>query len=122
MADNKRAIGAKGEELAARFLEAKGFKIVERNYRARQGEIDLVAREGKTLVFVEVKLDRTGKFGQPESWVDNKKRRQVVRTALRYLQEHNLGNVDCRFDVVAISITQQKMTIEHIPDAFWAEG
>lgn len=116
---NKRAIGAKGEELAARFLEDKGFEIVERNYRARRGEIDLIARDGETLVFVEVKLDRTGRFGQPEGWVDGKKQRQIAKTALRYLQENRLVDAGCRFDVVAISIGRAKTNISHIPDAFW---
>ena len=120
--DDRRAVGAKGEELAARFLAAKGFEIVERNYRAGRGEIDLVAREGETLVFVEVKLDRTGRFGHPAGWVDHKKRRQIVRTALGYLQEHSLGDMDCRFDVVVIRLLPGGMSIEHIPNAFWAEG
>ena len=100
---NKRKTGTEYEELAARWLTGKGFEILEKNYRCRIGEIDLIAREGGYLVFVEVKYRRTADQGDPEEAVDQRKRRRIGQAAAYYLYLHGLPeNTLCRFDVVAL--------------------
>lgn len=94
--------GKRGEELAADFLRSCGYLIVEANYRWRGGEIDLIAREGNTLVFVEVKSRSSESFGLPEESVHPAKQRKLIQTAQRYLLEHPT-ELDVRFDVVALS-------------------
>jgi len=94
--------GRGGEEVAARHLEERGVVIVERNVRYRDGEIDLVAREGTTLLFVEVKRRRTQEFGSPEEAVGPRKRARVIRAARRWLARAPRGAREVRFDVVAI--------------------
>ena len=99
---NKVELGRKGESTAVKLLEESGYRILDRNVRARFGEIDIVAREGETLCFVEIKT-RTGlKFGWPEEAVHFKKRWQLGRLASWYLQAHRLDSVPVRFDVVSI--------------------
>jgi len=119
VASDRKATGNRGEELAAKFLLRKGFRILERNYRSRRGEIDIIARKGKTLAFVEVKTDRTGRFGAPKGWVTLRKQRQIAKMASKYLQEKSLVGVDLRFDVIGISLREGKPEIEHIENAFW---
>lgn len=100
---NRRAVGAHFEELAAAYLEAQGFVILERNYRCRQGEIDLVAREKETVVFVEVKYRRGNAYGAPEEAVHAAKQQRIRRVAQWYLLEQQLpAETCCRFDVVAV--------------------
>jgi len=94
-----RGLCAWGEETAARFLIDKGYRILDRNWYASHGELDLVAQEGETLVFVEVKARRRHEFGSPEEAITPAKLR---KTAWAYLQDHGLEEVDFRFDVVAI--------------------
>ncbi len=105
--------GRRGERLAERHLKAKGYRILERNYRLKLGELDLVARDGETVVFVEVKLRAGDAFGSPSEAVGSVKRRKLVRTAQAYIQDKGL---DCpmRFDVISIL----GETVEHITDAF----
>lgn len=101
---NKRQIGAKQEQFACKWLEQRGYRIVERNFRCRSGEIDIVAREGGYLVFVEVKYRRSGESGLPQEAVDWRKQRAISRVALYYL--HRFGyqeTTPVRFDVVALS-------------------
>ena len=103
MKQNNRAVGTAYEQIAGRFLEKKGFQILEYNYRCRAGEIDLIAREGGYLVFVEVKYRRTADQGDPEEAVDQRKRRRIGQAAAYYLYLHGLPeNTLCRFDVVAL--------------------
>lgn len=94
--------GIKGEAAAASFLRANGYKLVEKNYRWGGGEIDIIARDGETLVFIEVKLRTSHAYGLPEETLIPSKRAKLLRTAQRYLLEHPT-NLDLRFDVVAIS-------------------
>lgn len=93
--------------------------MLERNYRRRQGEIDIIAREGDTLVFVEVKTCRSASFGEPENWVDFRKQQRIGRAAACYLQQHNLEETPCRFDVVAVTLKGPEAMVRHIRDAFW---
>lgn len=121
MRTSRQKIGKLGEDLAAAFLEQKGMVIVERNFRAGHGEIDIIAREGETLVFVEVKTTRAGSFGEPELWVDERKQRQLSETADAYFCRKGIEEADCRFDVVVVTLGGARPIVRHIPNAFWAE-
>ena len=96
-----------GETLAAQHLKARGCEILAQNYRVRRGEIDLIAREGEFIVFVEVKTRRSLRFGLPQAAVTLQKQRQISRVALAYLQAQNLLDAPCRFDVIAIHLSPQ---------------
>lgn len=112
---NDRQTGAFYEEKACLYLKKKGFKILERNFRVRQGEIDIVARDEGILVFVEVKYRKDASKGLPQEAVDRKKQRQISKVALFYLSfRHFPLTTPCRFDVVAICNKE----IKWIPDAF----
>lgn len=100
---NKRTVGSRYEHIAAAYLIQQGYQIVERNYRVRQGEIDLVAREGGYLVFVEVKYRADSRQGMPAEAVDARKQRKLRQVASVYLYRNGLSEeTPCRFDVVAI--------------------
>ncbi len=116
--DERQALGRRGEELAARHLEALGYKILERNLVNSVGEIDLVARDGRTMVLVEVKT--RSKSGRPPSEaVDYRKQRKLTMTAALLLQKKNWQDRPCRFDVVEIiSPSEGTPIIRHIKNAF----
>ena len=100
---NKRSIGADHEQAAARYLESRGLTILEKNYRNRHGEIDLIARDGQYLVFVEVKYRRDPGKGDPAESVGYQKQRRIREVAQYYLYSHRYGeDTPCRFDVAAI--------------------
>ena len=101
---NRRQIGTEEEALAAEFLEGRGYRIVERNFRCRLGEIDLIAEESGYLVFIEVKYRRTSRLGTGEEAVNTKKQRRILGAARWYLMEHGMHL--CRFDVTAINGTE----------------
>jgi len=107
--------GAAAEELAAVFLEGRGLRIVERNYRCRFGEIDLVARSGAVLVFVEVRARKSEAFGGAAGSITAAKRRRLVAAARHYLAKHRVSRA-CRFDVVLLRGREQE--IEWLADAF----
>jgi len=115
---NKRVEGARGEDLAAAYLERIGYRIIERNYRFDRGEIDLIAQDGDELVFIEVKARRSGAFGLPQDAVTPRKEEQIKKVAEGYLFEHQIENQACRFDVVAIAYEQEGTDIEVIRNAF----
>ncbi len=112
-----KIIGCKGEDLAANFLKGKGYKIVSRNYKTPIGEIDIIAKDKDTLVFVEVKTRSNDSFGYPFEAVDSRKRQKLKNIALLFLKKHK---TDCpvRFDVLSIHIRAADKKIEHIQDAF----
>lgn len=110
--------GAIGEELAAAHLKKAGYAIVERNYRCSAGEMDIIAREGDVLVFVEVKTRRSGAFGEPEESVGPEKQRRLTRVSLHYLNWKGLVNEKCRFDVVSVRMDVSGTRIEIFRDAF----
>ncbi len=116
--------GARGraiEDIAARTLERDGLRIVRRNYLCRVGEIDLVMRDGATLVFVEVRYRRSDSHGAGAESVDRRKQRRIARAASHYLQRHHDGDEPpCRFDVVCVSGDPASPRIDWIPDAFQA--
>lgn len=121
------ALGARGEELAARHLAREGYRIVGRNVRAGGVEIDLVARRGRTVVFVEVKTRTSHRLGPPELAVDRRKQARLVRGAYAWLAEHGRGIACARFDVIACVVDRggpdgTTWRIRHIPAAFEADG
>lgn len=118
--DPRRATGRRGEEEAVRFLRKQGFVILDQNVRSRLGEIDLVARDRGTLVFVEVKARQAGQGDPPQAWVTPRKQARLGRLALGYLKSKGLGEVSCRFDVVAVELDGEDRvaSIRHIPGAF----
>ena len=120
---DRRALGTSGEAIAARHLEARRFRILERNVRCHQGEIDLVALDAETVVFVEVKSNRGGRYGAPEEMVTPAKQRRLTRLALWYLQRRGWLGCPARFDVVAIDWDRTgAASARHFPNAFPASG
>lgn len=113
---NRRTIGSEYEERAAQYLKEQGWVVLERNYRCRQGEIDIIARDGDCLVFVEVKYRRSTKYGDPAEAVTPAKQKRIIRTALFYIGTHHRTMPACRFDV--IGILGEKLT--HYQNAFSA--
>ena len=113
------ASGRRGEDLAHRFLQKRGFRVVARNYRSRSGagEIDLIARDGDALVFVEVKSRRSEEFGAPDRAVDQEKREALVRTAREYARRAGVEWRKVRFDIVSVVYTDPP-SVSHTRDAF----
>lgn len=119
MTEERLSLGRWGEEAAVRFLRRAGMKILERNLRTPVGEIDIIARQGRTLVFVEVKTRRSAAFGVPQEAVGPFKQRQILRTAQWYLASGAGRGLQPRFDVVAVRpAADGGARVEHIPDAF----
>ena len=114
----RQALGKHGEDLACRELERRGYAIVARRYRRRGGEIDIIARDGETIVFVEVKTREDLAFGGGADAVTAFKRRRIVQTAEDYLARHHRGDCPCRFDVVSIDITSGAPVCELFQNAF----
>jgi len=116
-----RTLGQRGEAAAARYLRRRGFRIVGRSVRSGLGELDLVAVDGRTVVFVEVKTRRTGDQGHPAEAVDRAKQRRLTVLATAYLQRRGLLNHPARFDVVAVTWPDgRRPQVEHIRNAFEA--
>jgi len=113
-------LGEEGECLAVDFLRKKGYRIVATNFRSPLGEVDLIAQEGDTTVFVEVKTRRSLKCGMPQESVTSAKQARILKTALIYLKNNNLGNGNYRFDVVSIIMGSDGkiQTLELIKDTF----
>ena len=118
MTQERLAFGVRGEELACEALIDRGYAIVERRYRTKHGEIDIVARDAETLVFVEVKARSDGSFGDPEESVTLQKQQRLVWMATDYLVMQRVGEVACRFDVVGINTVTTPPTVTVIPNAF----
>jgi putative endonuclease len=113
----KKLLGKAGEDRAAKFLVGKGYRVLERNFRTRSGELDLIALHEGTIVFVEVKTRTSNAFGAPELAVTPQKQRKMIKTALGYIKYKKLHSLPCRFDVVAISDATEK-EVELIQNAF----
>ena len=118
MPNKKQQFGEKGESLAARHLKRQGYRIIEQNYRTNLGEIDIIAREKDSIVFVEVKSRKTGRFGNPKWAVTPKKQRKISMVALQYLKATRQHDAKARFDVVSISRVQGAPRIELVKNAF----
>lgn len=114
---NNRETGSGYEEQAAACFSRNGYEILERNYRCRAGEIDLIGRDGRFLVFIEVKFRSSLKAGDPAEAVDQRKQRRIITAARYYLADHGFDeDTPCRFDVAAVTEAE----IRIIKDAFWA--
>lgn len=113
-----KTTGETGEFAAVSFLKKNGYKILETNYRCAIGEIDVIAREKDDLVFVEVKTRKSGEMGYPEEAVGIKKQKKMSQLALWYLQNEAINNVNARFDVVAVTVSEIKNEIRLIKNAF----
>jgi putative endonuclease len=118
MTRRRYALGKSGEDLACRALERLGYEILDRRYRRRGGEIDIVARDGRTVVFVEVKTRDGREFGVGAEAIGPLKRQRMAAVALDYLARHRLTECACRFDVVAIEIGEREPRIEVYRNAF----
>ena len=118
--DARQSLGKMGETLACRELCRRGYAILARRHRTRYGEIDIIAREGDTIVFVEVKARRDVAFGGAGAAVTSWKQRRIARMASDYLARHDLMEAPCRFDVVAIDFDGDRPRIEVYTHAFSA--
>ena len=115
----RKALGADGENLAVSFLELKGYQILHRNYRTKLGEIDIIAKDGQYLTFIEVKTRKNLACGSPAQAVTKRKQMQIIAVAEEYLSAFHLHNVAVRFDVVSIvHISSAEPLPELIQDAF----
>lgn len=119
MADPRHEFGDRGERLAESFLVARGMKLVARHYNTRAGELDLIMRDGETLVFVEVKSRRDRRLAEPHDAVNQSKQGKLIRAAEWFVRERRLERLPCRFDVVDVVVAEEGAPdIQHIPDAF----
>ena len=113
-----KAFGASGEDMAEKHLKTLGYRILERNYRTQAGELDIIAKDGDVIVFVEVKSRRGLSFGEPELAVNFHKQRQLTRAAWMYLTRARSYNAPCRFDVVGIYKDGGGTKVKVLKDAF----
>ena len=121
--DPRHRLGSEGERLAERFLTRRGFKTIARRFSTPVGELDLVMRDGRTVVFVEVKTRRDRDCADPEDAVGPRKQRRMTRAAGWFIHHQSWEDRPCRFDVVAITLaTGGDPQIEHFPDAFGPRG
>ena len=118
MSHSRFALGKTGEDLACQELERRGYAILARRYRRRGGELDIIARDGATLVFVEVKARQDRAFGEAAEAVSLVKRRRMTHTAMDYVMRHRFTNCPCRFDVVAIHFDADRPVLELFQNAF----
>lgn len=116
-------IGLQGEKAAAQFLKNQGYKIILKNFRAAGGEVDIIARDGSTLVFVEVKTRNTNRFGEAHWSLDLRKRKHLTRVAMAYMTKEQVKDTPCRFDLVVLERGQWNEVphFELIRNAFDAE-
>lgn len=120
----QKTLGRRGEDAAARYLRRRGYKILARGDQFGPGELDLVALDRRTIVFIEVKTRQTHAAGHPAEAVDDRKQRRLTRLAVTFLKRHGLLEQPARFDVVAVTWPEGKWfpKIEHIKNAFDAVG
>ena len=118
MTQRTRDLGVKGEDFAARYLQAAGWSILERNYRIRAAEIDLIAERDGLIVFVEVKTRQTKKFGRPSEAVTLNKQKKIIEAASVFMQREEYARNACRFDVIEVFFEGGDWHINHIENAF----
>lgn len=114
----RRAFGDQGEQLVVELLEREGYRVLERNVRFRQGELDIVAEKDDVLCFVEVRRRSTGVWGDPSATVSCAKQRKVVRAAMGFLSRHRLWERMIRFDVASVVGRGSDAVVEYLPAAF----
>ena len=113
----KQEVGKLGEDLATKYLKCTGYRIIERNFRGKQGEIDIIATEQNQIIFVEVKARTNVKYGRPAEAVNSQKQAHIVKTAQYYVCKNKLENKKIRFDVVEVYLITGKYKIKHIKNA-----
>jgi putative endonuclease len=113
-----KPLGRRGEDLAASHLRDKGWEILERNYRTRLGEVDLICQDGNTIVFVEVKTRASSGFARPDESVTHRKQAKLRRLVEEYLVSHRLESHDVRLDVLGVTLESRHPEFEHIVGAF----
>ena len=111
-------LGKAGEKAALNFLNRNNFRIIEQGFCFLRGEIDIIAYDKETLVFLEVKSRRSHKFGFPEEALTSAKQKQLKKVALGYCTLHNIQDVECRFDVISLTYDDEGYTVSHIKNAF----
>ncbi len=115
----KKNLGTRGEDIAVEFLKKRGMRIVEKNFRTRLGEIDIIAVDKNTVCFIEVKTRRSLDFGFGLEAVGARKQQKIMKTALLYLKMKGLSESDFRFDVISIFLTDcQDPKVEYLENAF----
>jgi putative endonuclease len=114
---NNQTLGKQGEELAVEFLIEDGYDILERNWRFKHIEVDIIARKDNILVIAEVKTRTGNTYGEPYTAVDYRKQRSLIFAAERYIFGHNL-DLEVRFDIISILIDNNRTVLEHIKEAF----
>lgn len=122
MAEQRQQVGRAGEEAALHYLHQQGYRILVRNFRCRFGEIDLIARDGSTLAFIEVKTRRSRAFGAPAQAITPEKQRRLIKASQVYLSRQGGAREFCRFDVVTIQIVAGEPQVEVIKNAFQLEA
>lgn len=112
-------LGKSGEDAAIRYLRGKNYRIIEKGFRMLRGEIDIIAYDKETLVFIEVKTRRSKDFGLPEESVTSSKQEQITKIAQGYLATHQIRDMECRFDVISLIKTgKDEYSLRHIKNAF----
>ena len=111
-------LGKEGEDLAVAFLIKKGYQIIERNWRFKKAEIDIIAKKENTLIMVEVKTRSTSFFGDPQEFIKKKQKKSLILAIDEYVTSRDL-DVDVRFDVIGIVKNKHENKIEHLEDAFF---
>ena len=110
----RHELGKNGEDIATNYLQSIGYLIMERNYTAKQGEIDIIARDNKEFVFIEVKTRSSNQFGRPAEAVDSIKQKHLISTIKYYLYSKHLENSYVRIDIIEVYFNQNNYTINHI--------
>lgn len=118
MSKERIRLGKTGEDIAANYLLDRGLEIITRNFRDKFGEIDIIAKDSQTFVFVEVKTRRSDRFGQPEEAVTPTKQQQIIRVATNFLAQRKLLDAPVRFDVIGITMKGRNPEISHLISAF----
>ena len=119
---DSNTLGRRGEIIARKFLQNRGYSIIEENYHSRYGEIDIIARDGEIVVFVEVKLRKNANFAQAREFVTYKKQEKIIKTADIWLSE-NQNDYQLRFDVIEVytGLASKKTLVNHIENAFYLQ-
>ena len=116
--NSSQTTGVNGESLAKTYLEKKGFVILERNWRYKKYEIDIIAQKPDLIVFVEVKTRKNNTFGEPQIFVSKQKQGFLIKAAQQYLEENNIL-LESRFDIIAITLHNNQHNINHLERAFY---
>ena len=108
---DKKSLGQKGEDIASKVLKKDGYRIIEKNFRCKQGEIDIIAENKGVVCFIEVKARSSEDFGLPEEAVTSWKQRRLLAAAYVYLEKKKIKSKDLRFDIVSVDLTNEKARI-----------